>query len=193
MPNPSDLITTVGGETSNSYVTLDQCAAYRDLNVLNATAFDNATPDNRIRALVLATNRLDRENWQGSKASSKQRLAWPRASVLKPDGVGFGSDDFIPGAGALLAPRTGYGIYGAGAFGEVFPSTSIPQQIKDAQCELAMAYLDGFDDGEQDAIDQFSTDGVMVKFRAQRPSGGLPPRVLLLIGAMIEGNMLRRA
>lgn len=175
----SSLITTIGGSTSNSYVTLQEFADYRDLNRIDSSEFDLAAPDNKVRALIMAASRLQVENWLGERVASTQRLAWPRLDVQKIDPVGVG-----------------YGGYGYGynwGWGDVYANNEIPQQIKDAQCELALAYLGGFDDGEEDAIDSFSADGVSVKFRAQRPNGGLPPRIQQLIAWLIGGTELRRA
>ena len=84
----TSVITTVGGSTANSYVTPVEFQSYRDLNVLDADAFDGATPDRKIRALFKAANRLQRENWLGNRASDTQRLAWPRAGAQKVDAVG---------------------------------------------------------------------------------------------------------
>lgn len=159
----STLVVTVGGASSNSYVTLAQFNTYCEQR-LNVDSFDDAQPDDKIRALLMATRRLDRENWIGQKAATTQALVWPRSGVYKPDG-----------------------------YGDQYLSTEIPQLVKDAQCELALAYLDGFDDGEEDAIDSFSADGVSVHFRRSKPSGGLPVAVLHLIGGLTRGNRLVRA
>lgn len=168
----SSIITTVSGTTSNSYVSLQEFHDYRDLNRLEATGFDEANSDQKIRALIMAANRLNRERWQGSRTTTTQRLAWPRAHVPKPDGVSGYSWD-----------------YSYGTSTEYFPSDTIPQEIEDAQCELALAYMDGFDDGEEDAIESFSADGVAVKFRANRPSGDLPVAVSLLISGLTVGGV----
>lgn len=187
---PSAIVTTIGDSTANSYVDLAVADAYFD-DRLEATTWSGSTSDNKTRALLMAARRLNNENWQGDRAKTDQALAWPRAGALKPDGVGFGSSDFIPGAGAFLYPRT-TGIYWGG-YGEQYTSTEIPQPVKDAQCELALAYLEGFNDGGSDALDSFAADGVTMKFRTSKPEGGLPARVLQLISGLIEGNRLVRA
>src|SRR5688572_28073242 len=181
---------TVGGSAANTYVTELEAENYHDSR-LNSSAWTNAEADNKKRSHLMAAKRLDRENWQGDRATSDQVLAWPRAGVIKPDGVGVGSGDYIPGAGAALYPRTGYGFYWGG-YGEQYLSTEIPQPVKDAQCELALAYLEGFDESGEGAMDSFSAEGVSVKFRSEKPSGGLPPRVMQLIGGLIAGNRLIR-
>lgn len=187
---PSAIVTTIGAANANSYIDVASADAYFD-DRLEASAWTGVGADYKTRALLQAAKRLNRENWQGDRAKNDQSLAWPRAGVVKPDGSGAGSIDFIPGAGALLYPRTGYGIYWGG-YGDQYSSTEIPQEIKDAQCELALAYLNGFTDGGEEAMDSFSADGVSVKLRSSKPDGGLPPRVLQLVGGLIAGNVLVR-
>lgn len=188
----STLVVTVGGSTSNSYVTLQQFADYRDLYRINADAFDSAAPDDKVRALLMAARRLDRENWRGAKADSSQAMAWPRYDVPKRDGSLVGGDS-IPGAGVLLGPRGGYGIYVGGAWGEQYESTEIPQPIKDSQCELAIAYLEGFETQEGQSITQFQADGISIKYSSSSNSGSLPPAVMQLISGLVQGPRLTRA
>ncbi len=184
----STLITTVGGTTSNSYVSLQELTDYRDLNRLDAAGFDGAEPDDKIRALLMAARKLERENWQGDRASSLQALAWPRSGVLKPDGTGVYSGSENLGAGALTSYRGGYGIYFAN-YGEQYKSTEIPKPIKDAQCELALAYLDGF--GEEDSqITSYSMDGLSVQ--KQLPTKSLPDTVAELLSGLVQGFRLMR-
>lgn len=186
--NSSTIVTTVGSATANSYVSLTEFADYRDLQRIDADSFDAADPDDKIRALVIAFKRLNRENWMGSRVDSTQAAAWPRFGVQKVDkveGWGYGG-----------AYSYGYGSYPYGyPYGTLnqYLSTEIPQQIKDAQCELALSYLDGFDDGEEDQIKSFSADGVAVEFRPGKIQGGLPAVVSQLIGNLAAGNQLRRA
>lgn len=188
---PSAIVTTVGATNANSYVDLVAAEAYFD-NLLSASSWSAATSDDRTRALLVAAQRLNNENWQGNRAKKDQALAWPRAGVIKPDGLGPGSIDFIPGAGAALYPRTGYVIYWGG-YGEQFPSTEIPQPIKDAQCELALALLEGFGDASKAAIDSFSADGVSVDIQSSGPVGVLPSRVSQLLAGLVSGNVLVRS
>jgi hypothetical protein len=178
---PSAIVTTVGAANANSYIDVGPVDAYFD-DRLDAAAWTGAVSADKTRALLMAAQRLDRENWLGNRVTTSQRLAWPRIGVEKidPVGVGFGYGGYW-----------GYSGYGY-QFSEVYKSDEIPQQVKDAQCELALAYLEGFDDGEEDAMDSFLADGVSVKFRQSRPDGVLPPRVQQLIGGLIEGNRLVR-
>jgi DnaT-like ssDNA binding protein len=177
MPIPA-FDTTVGGAIANSYVTEQQAEDFLDAR-LNSDAWTGAGADDKKRALLMAAQRLQVENWLGNRVTSTQRLAWPRIDVAKVDpvGVAFG-----------YGGRWGYGYQ----FAEVYKSDEIPQPVKDAQCELALALLEGFDESGEEAMDSFTTDGVSVKLRAEKPAGGLPPKVSQLIGGLIAGNRLVR-
>jgi hypothetical protein len=88
----------------------------------------------------------------------------------------------------LLYPRTGYGIY-SGGYGEQYASTEIPQVVKDAQCELALAYLEGFPGS---VVKGLVSGGVTVEVEHSAVMGGLPPAVTRLIAGLIGGNRLIR-
>jgi hypothetical protein len=177
MPIPA-LDNTIGGASANSYVLETDAQSYLDAR-LNSDAWMNAIADDKTRALLMAAQRLDRETWLGERVNITQRLAWPRIGVAKVDGV----SSFY---GGFYSYGWGWG------YGEQYLSTEIPQVIKDAQCELALEYLGGFDDGGDDAIDSFSADGVSVKHRQSRPDGLLPPKVARLIAGLVAGNVLIR-
>jgi len=186
MPLPT-LDTTIGGAAANSYIDVAAADVYFDAR-LNTEAWTGATSDNKTRSLLMAATRLESENWLGSRVTTTQRLAWPRMYVQKVDGIGSG---YGWGYGG------GYGWgYGGGygwLFGDVYLSTEIPQRVKDAQCELALALLDDFDESGDDALDSFTADGVNMKFQSQKPAGGLPSTVGQLLGGLIGGNVLVRA
>lgn len=181
---------TASSASANSYVTEAEFKTWTDAR-LNVTSYQNATPDQRQRALLMAFDRLQREPWLGERSSSTQAAAWPRTGAIKPDGVGVGGADGFLGAGALVSSRGGYGIYAGGAF-DVFSSTEIPQAIKDAQCALALAYLDGFDEFA-DRITSVSQDGLTIRKDITRPIWGLPGEVARLIAPLRRGGSVMRA
>ena len=79
---PTAINATVGGVAANSYITVaegDTLAA----DVLGTVAWTLATSDNKIRALLIATARLDELEWIGARAdtTTPQALAWPRTDV----------------------------------------------------------------------------------------------------------------
>lgn len=175
MPIPT-LDTTIGGASSNSYVSVAEADSYFDAR-LNTEAW-TATSDNKTRALLMAAQRLESENWIGSRVTTTQRLAWPRLYVQKVDGSGYG---------------WGYGYAYRCQFGDVYLSTEIPQRVKDAQCELALSFLDGFDESGDEAMDSFTADGVSIKFSSQKPSSAMPFVAGQILSGLIAGNRLIRA
>lgn len=160
------LITTLGGASANSYVDLDEAETYADTR-LDADAWDGATAPRRIRALLQAARRLNDEHWVGDRVSATQALAWPRYNVLVPDGAA------------------------AWCGGQYYDTTEIPLPVRQAQIELAIAYLDGwtFDDGGDEAIvEEFEADGVRTKFGAANPrAGDLPATVARLLSGLLRG------
>lgn len=114
------LITTIGGVDSDSYVTVAEADAYLN-SQLYEEAWASATEDNKEKALRLATRRLDMELYKGWKALSAQRLDWPRYGVLDPEGAAADWD---------------FGFYDV-----IIPATSIPMQMKDAECLLASSLI----------------------------------------------------
>jgi len=123
---------TVGSASANSYLTLAAAQEIIDGFVQDAdvTAWASATTDQKNRALVTATQRLDRERFLGARATDTQALQWPRTGVRKPDtyintyAVGF-----------PFRITTDY-----------YTDTEIPQQVQYAQVVLA-TYLNNNPDG----------------------------------------------
>ena len=123
---------TVGGANANSYLTLAAAQTLIDGFVEDddVVAWGTATTDQKNRALVSATQRLDRERFLGAKATDTQALQWPRTGVRKPDtyintyAVGF-----------PFRITTDY-----------FTDTEIPTQVQYAQAVLAV-YLNSNKDG----------------------------------------------
>lgn len=86
----------VGGESANSYVTLEEAQAYHDTHLYGST-WDDSDDDQRTRALIMATRLLDAQyEWDGEATSTDQALAWPRVDVPKPGIEDVYADDEIP-------------------------------------------------------------------------------------------------
>jgi hypothetical protein len=115
---------TVGGASANSYVDSAEFLAWADTRQ-PATAHTDATADERIRALISATRRLDQERYKGVRVDETQALQWPRYGVEKPD-IAYSVLD-----GPVFSESTWY------------ETTEIPQRVKDAQMELAYQFLAG--------------------------------------------------
>jgi hypothetical protein len=89
------LTATIGGSTSNSYVTLTEANDYF-ADRLNTAQWDAATSETKEKALITATRRIDEEQFFGYKVSTTQALKWPRYNVRDEDGFFFLPSDSIP-------------------------------------------------------------------------------------------------
>jgi len=146
---PTDPIEAeVGGASSNSYVTLEEAAAYFAAG-LNADAWDAATKTNQEKALLTACRRIEA----------------CRISINRPryEYASYGGLDYDPLAPYQATQRLSFPRQRdrdmAGAY-------IIPQAARDAQCEEAIALLEL---GNQDArraalraegVRSFSVDGL---------------------------------
>lgn len=84
---------TVGGASSNSYVTLAEATTYFEAR-LNVTDWTGAASDDiRNRALAMATQRIDFEEYMGNRAAETQALKFPRSDLPLIDGVGWESTE----------------------------------------------------------------------------------------------------
>ena len=121
---PVSIVATVGAANANSYQTLGDAQAIIDglIEDADVVAWASATTDMKNRALVTATQRLDRERYLGARVTDTQALQWPRTGVRKPDtyintyAVGF-----------PFRITTDY-----------FTDTEIPTQVKYAQAIMAV-------------------------------------------------------
>lgn len=114
--------TTVGGENANSWATVNEFKAFRDVR-LPASAAVTAASDALIEAALQVACRNINENfdWTGS--------------VMDP-----ASDDPLEHQ-ALMWPRNGMLTRG----GFAIPNTVNPKELKDAQCEMAFQIINGAD------------------------------------------------
>jgi hypothetical protein len=122
---PSAIDATVGGSASNSYLSLADFATLADNGPLSAV-FTAASVDDRTRALLQATERLDLEAWTGVRVSQSQALAWPRNYAVDPDRTNTN-------VGSTFARPYDLVVY--------LPSTTIPDRIRSATAELALLML----------------------------------------------------
>lgn len=110
------IVATVGGASSNSFVTEVEQIAYMATR-LNAGAWTTVTgtdcTEPEKKAMIEATRDISRRTWQGRPATTTQALAWPRWWVQNPDSpVGF-----------------------------LYDTDEIPDRVKTATMELAFQYL----------------------------------------------------
>lgn len=147
---PVTIEATVGGASSNSYLTLAEAQAIADSLILNdqITAWDAASTDTKNRALVNACWRIDRERFFGYRSSDSQALQWPRTNVKKPDQyrqyavTGFSSP------------------YLNSQIGCYFLTDEIPDQIKKAQAILAIYLVSEPDALGLTGLEQFQSVSV---------------------------------
>lgn len=113
--------------TANTYTTLAEADAYFALRP-NSTAWTGITDDDeRSKLLLWAMRSLDGLGWIGARITPTQPLDWPRLAVRPIERVAPHPAMY---AGA-------YGLYDLK--GQFHATTTIPQGVKNAQCELGLA------------------------------------------------------
>jgi hypothetical protein len=147
------LDSTISGETSNSYISVDDAQTYFD-DRLNNDNWYNAPAEKQEQSLILATAHLERFDYLGTRVSSTQALKWPRYGVEKPD---------------------------SGHYYSYLDATAIPKQVKDATCEMALSLLGSkaMDQPLSGAMSSLRIGPVSIDFK----SGGwtMPPQVNQLL------------
>jgi hypothetical protein len=147
------------------------------VTLAEANTYFNARPDGACwspagapeqqRALVYAGKQLNAMKWYGMRVDSEQAMAWPRAYVPIPDGYTY------------------------------FDTDVIPQQVKDAQCELALSVIeDGIDagSGSADGVTSFAGSGISVQYgKAGAAGSAARSRVDQLLAGLTAGARLMRA
>lgn len=154
------ITTTVGGASSNSYVSKSEADLYF-ASRLDTEDWDGATAtDQKEKALVTACQRLEEDSYLGFRCTSTQSLSWPRYGVQKVDEYE----------------------------GIQYLSTDIPQQLKDAQCELAQELIADSSaiTGEADSVESVKIGGIMVSFKAGS-TGTISARVSKLLRELRRG------
>jgi len=107
----STLIATAKSSTANSYCTLAEADQYQDDRPAVSTTWADASENNKIRALLWATQLMESLfDWTGYASTTTQALGWPRMGLLERIDVDLDSD-------------------------------TVPQEVKDAQAEYARQLL----------------------------------------------------
>jgi hypothetical protein len=150
---------TVGGASSNSYATLAEGNTYFETR-LNTSVWDAAEDADKEKALITATAKLDEYDYVGGRASTTQRLRFPRFMVPKPDSnVSYGS------------------------FASYYTTTEIPQLIKDATCELAQDMLSSMDieTGNVGDLSEVKVGDILTVSFKESSAGVIPSRIAALL------------
>lgn len=168
---------TVGGASANSFVSVAEFTTWAETRQ-PSTSFDDATADQRIRALISATRRLDQERWKGVRVNETQALQWPRYGVEKPD-LAYSVLD-----GPFFMESTWY------------DTDEIPQRVKNAQMELAYQILAGNASPDNTGLEGFENvkvGALDITPRHGRRAGKLTEDVLREIQPLIKagGNNVR--
>lgn len=106
------LVATPGASNANSYLSVAGADSIAE-GMVGTLSWASATNNDKIKALITATNGLETLGWVGLRATTTQALAWPRTGAVCGD-KNYG-DDEIPReielstfdlANALLADPT---------------------------------------------------------------------------------------
>lgn len=111
----AEINATVGSAIANSYQALDGASEYF-ANRLGAERWEDYSEDARRRALLSAVRVLDSLPFIGARVTETQALKWPRVNGLDNEEL-------------------------TDLQGREYAADVIPQPVKDAQCEIALAML----------------------------------------------------
>ena len=133
---------TVGGLSSNSYVTVVEADAYFSNRLHGTSKWDALTPEVKESSLITTTNILDwHVTFKGHKNDDEQALQWPRSSAIRPNGTGIATD-------------------------------AIPSEVKQAIYEVALFSIDEDRVAENDlaGLEQVKAGPLMIKASSGYPS-----------------------
>lgn len=123
---------TVG---TNSYITVADAGLYFE-GRLFADAWTNATPDSQAQALIMATRVIDRQPIKGAQKLQDQVLQWPRCYMGTLYATLYPGHTQPLEVSPIIPSRVPTAIYGW------LCEVDVPQAVKDAVCEEALALLD---------------------------------------------------
>lgn len=146
---------TVGGSSANSYVELSEFNDYLDARPFATTTDAAGRTDDEKTRALIAA----------AKRIDQEEFAGTKASAIQ----------------ALKWPRVG----AKDDDGRTYPSDTIPQVVKDAQCELAIAYLtadgDAWADTGLGGFEFVQVGPLQVRPRQGQAAGELPENVRRLL------------
>lgn len=124
------VVADAGSASANSFATLAEADTFAESKLPSPTAWDAASDDTCNRALVSATRWLSNLLWLGARTDATQALSWPRTGVTNVDDPDENE----------------------------FDADEVPQQVKDATCELAILMVAA---GTTDLAAAPATDGIV--------------------------------
>jgi hypothetical protein len=136
------LDTTISGASANSYVTVDEFQSYWVTRLVpsDQASPDSFGPDDVELALLAAALDIDDQQYLGRKTVVTQSMRFPRSTSLNT--FSFGTNALYDDEGQPVATDT------------------IPQKVKDAQCEQAYFRLLNPDSGADDDLSEFEQVGL---------------------------------
>jgi len=85
---------TVGGESSNSYGTIERLDLLL-LDMVGTASWDDLSEETKERCAITATDLIDQHEYKGATAADDQALKFPRTGISDGDGRAI-ADDEIP-------------------------------------------------------------------------------------------------
>lgn len=157
--------------TANSYVSVSEADDYFAAH-LDSEFWPTASKDKQA-ALVMATNRIDSEVFQGRRTDLDQALQWPRSWVV--------ARDFNPESQAVLGLTYGSAFVDA---------DTIPRELKIATFEMALHYLKmkagefTVDENDLETLDKYKIGPLDVQIKGNVKADRLPSKVKRLLQAI---------
>lgn len=165
------LDSTIGGASANSYISRADADTFFEARY-NDGGWSTLSDANKERALVAATRLIDRLSFIADRATATQRLEWPRLYVRKA------SRNYT---------ETGDNLY--------YDDDELPQQLKDAVCELATLLAAGtYSETPGRKVRRWKSDDQEFEYESDgRAAGAVPDAVMQLLSPFLRGARLVRA
>lgn len=149
------IVATAKSTTANSYCTLAEADQYQDNRPAVSTTWADASENNKIRALLWATQLMESLfTWTGYATTTTQALGWPRTGLLERIDV-------------------------------VLDSDVVPSEVKNAEAEFARQLLvanRGQDNEiESQGITSIKAGSVFLQFTAAQYNKVVPDVVAMMI------------
>jgi hypothetical protein len=155
-----------GLATANSYITRADAELYFERHLYGDAWNVGASYSKKETALMMATRVIDTNTeFHGFVKNDIQALKWPRIRVPNIERY-----NFTFAGPVVLAP--------------FFDSNSVPQRVKDATCELALALLtvDRTKDDEASGISQLTVTGaIAITFDHSNRKRAMPEQVMYML------------
>lgn len=151
---------TISGLNSNSYVSVETADTFFSTHLDGAEWWTPLPTVTKQAALVQATTRIDNENFAGVKSVEEQSLMFPRKWIVNRDRVNY------------------------------IDSTTIPKQLVEATCELALNYIKikageyTVDENDLETMSSYKIGPVDVTIRDGIKADRLPTKVKGLLRAI---------